>query len=103
MSVPANKSRFQVSALSQADNSVRSLSLLPFLAIMICGGLYAGHFFFGGGREHLILDSWADLGISNGQQASVPFNTRILGPGVAALIAAVSGLPSSVAFKLLTP
>jgi hypothetical protein len=103
MSVPTNESRFKVSALSQADSSFRILSLLPFLAILICGGLYAAHFFFGGGREHLILDSWAYLDITNSRPATVPFNTRILGPGVAALIAAVSALPSSAAFKLLTP
>ena len=51
----------------------------------------------------MILDSWAYLTIANGRQATVPFNSRILGPGVAALIAALSGLSSSAVFKLLTP
>jgi hypothetical protein len=103
MSLPGNKTRFQVSSSSNAKNPARSLTLLPLLAILICCALYAAHFFFGGGREHLILDSWAYLGVSNGQPATVPFNTRILGPGVAALIAAVSGLSTSAVFRLMTP
>ena len=103
MSLPGNETRCQVSSSSNAKTPARSLTLLPLLAILICGALRPAHFLFGGGREHLILDSWAYLGISNGQPATVPFNTRILGPGVAALVAAVSGLSTSAVFKVLTP
>src|SRR5262249_27600306 len=57
----------------------------------------------GGGSAHRILDSSAYLQISNGEQVSVPFNTRIVTPLLARLIASVAGLSPSAAFQVLTP
>jgi hypothetical protein len=65
--------------------------------------IYAAHFFFGGGGSHLILDSYAYLELSNGQQTAVPFNSRIATPFFASLISSATGLSTSAAFKLLTP
>lgn len=76
---------------------------LPWLAVIFSSALYAAHFFFGGGSGHLILDSFAYLQLSDGQQTAVPFNTRILTPLLAKLVAYASGLSTSTAFKLLTP
>jgi hypothetical protein len=77
--------------------------VLPRFSIAICSAVYSAHYFLGGGRGHLILDSWAYLGLSHGEQAAVPFNTRIATPFLAALIAAATGLSTSAAFKLLSP
>ena len=71
--------------------------------MLISSALYLTHFFLGGGKSHQILDSWAYLQLANGGQAAVPFNTRVTTPFLAALIAAVTGLSTSAAFKLLTP
>jgi hypothetical protein len=49
------------------------------------------------------LDSWAYLQLSDGQQVGVPFNTRILLPLVARLVADAAGLSASTVFDLLTP
>jgi len=76
---------------------------LPWLALLVSVAVYAMHFVFGGGESHRILDSWAYLGMSNGEHAAVPFNTRIITPFLASLIAGVPGLSTSAAFKLLTP
>jgi hypothetical membrane protein len=76
---------------------------LPSLAILLCCVIYAAHFFFGGGASHLILDSYAYLQLANGQQTSVPFNSRIAVPFLASLISSATGLSTSAAFKLLTP
>ncbi|MEK6303099.1 MAG: hypothetical protein AABO41_20495 [Acidobacteriota bacterium] len=76
---------------------------LPWFALFFPSALYAVHFFLGGGLNHRILDSWAYLQISEGQQVAVPFNTRILSSSVAALMSAATGLSASTVFDLLTP
>jgi hypothetical protein len=76
---------------------------LPLLAVLLSCAIYAVNFFFGGGSSHLILDSFAYLQLSDGQQASVPFNSRIATPFLAAFISSATGLSTSAAFKLLTP
>ncbi|MEK6320342.1 MAG: hypothetical protein AABN33_01530 [Acidobacteriota bacterium] len=76
---------------------------LPWLAVIFSSALYFAHLFFGGGSSHLILDSFAYLQLSDGQQTDVPFNTRIVTPLLAKLVAYASGLSTSAAFKLLTP
>jgi hypothetical protein len=43
------------------------------------------------------------LQLADDQQAAVPFNTRIVTPFLASLIATATGLSTSFAFKLLTP
>src|SRR6185295_7306508 len=91
---PGRVNRAQESALDRA---------LPLFSIAVCSTIYSAHYFLGGGRSHLILDSWAYLGLSSGEQALVPFNTRITTPFIASLIAIASGLSTSTAFKLLTP
>jgi hypothetical protein len=65
--------------------------------------VYGAHFVLGGGAGHRILDSWAYLQIAKGEQVSVPFNTRIVAPFVARLIASLTGLSADAAFDLLTP
>lgn len=79
------------------------VSVLPWSAVFIACTLYGAHFFFGGGISHRILDSWAYLQMSEGQQVGVPFNTRILASAWAALFSATTGLSTSTAFNLLTP
>ena len=76
---------------------------LPLLAVLISAAVYAAHFFLGGGVNHRILDSWAYLGMAAGEQAAVPFETRIGTPFLAALITGATGLSPSAAFKLITP
>jgi len=76
---------------------------LAWFALFFSSGLYAAHFFLGGGLGHRILDSWAYLQMSDGQQVGVPFNSRILSSSAAALIAAATGLSASTVFDLLTP
>src|SRR2546428_466904 len=63
------------------------LTPLVCLAVMFSALVYAVHFFLGSGSDHRILDSWAYLQIANGEQVSVPFNTRIVTPFLARLIA----------------
>ena len=79
-----------------------SARLLPFVAVLISCSLYVAHTFFGGGNEHLIMDSLAYLQISSGQSVGVPFDIRILAPTLAALTAGITGLSVSAAFKILT-
>ena len=75
---------------------------LPWFAVVFSGALFAAHFFFGGGSNHRILDSWAYLQLSDGEQVGVPFNTRILSPSLAAFLSAVTGLSTSTKLVLLT-
>ncbi|MFY9555698.1 MAG: hypothetical protein WAV47_13375 [Blastocatellia bacterium] len=90
-------------SLVSARRGTRALlGSLPLIAVVMCSVVYAAHFFLGGGRNHLILDSFAYLQLTQHQQASVPFNTRISTPFLAALIGSVTGLSTSAAFQLLT-
>lgn len=90
---------------AEADQFVKhrlSTKLLPSIAILVSCLFYTAHLFFGGGNEHLILDSWAYLQISSGQSAGVPFDVRILVPWLTAQMAGVTGLSISTAYNLLT-
>jgi hypothetical protein len=76
---------------------------LPWLALLCSVSLYSLHFFAGGGRTKLITDSAAYLSMSQGNQPGAPFDSRVLAPLIASLIASAFGISSIAAFQLLTP
>ncbi|HEY3136747.1 MAG TPA: hypothetical protein VGL29_12025 [Blastocatellia bacterium] len=76
---------------------------LPLLSILSSALIYAAHFFFGGGRGNLVLDSFAYLVLAEGGKVGVPFSTRVLTPAIASATATVTGLSTFQAFHLLTP
>lgn len=76
--------------------------MFVWAALVFVVGLYAFHF-FEGGRAKIITDSLAYLQLSEGEAVGVPFNTRVLKPFLASLLAALTGLSTWEAFQILTP
>ena len=76
--------------------------MLVWAALVLVSGLYAFHF-FEGGRAKIITDSLAYLQLSEGEAVGVPFNTRVLKPFLASLLASLTGLSNWEAFQILTP
>jgi hypothetical protein len=82
--------------------SLGSGKMLPGLAISSSVLLYALHFFVGGGQARLIKDSYNYLSMSQGELPGTPFNTRIVGPLMARVIADIAGTSHHTAFQILT-
>lgn len=82
---------------------VRQNRSLPWLALGFSILLYCVHFFIGGGRAKIITDSDAYLFMAGGGSLGPPYQSRVLGPFLASLLASALGISPHSAFRILTP
>lgn len=83
-------------------NSSQLKKSLPWLALLCSIVVFGLHFYQGGGQSKLINDSLAYLDMAEGRGAGPPFDTRVLVPKMASLIAATFGVTPMAAFQILT-
>ena len=72
------------------------------LAFALVGSLFAYQFFFQGGRYSSTPDGVYYLAAAQGETVELPYNSRIVVPLVASLIARLTAVSVSAAFHILT-
>lgn len=76
--------------------------ILISLALVLVSSIYFYQFYFQGGQSHLNPDGEHYLAYARGEIVERPFNTRMVGPAIAFLIAEAIGVSLPVAYHLIT-